>query len=180
MSISFSLPLCLNPSEESKAPLSPPVTNYVESSDKKCKCGPAVCRWEMPCKPLYAHERCHSGPCVQMRDPRQVPVCTWEMPCRPPALKSRLGGWGEHSLFLWFFFSWLLEAASGLWALVPAFSREDVRVMYVISSIGPRTLDQAPVFACWTAEQDKLTCPVGHLVFSTQPGIQEVSEVFAS
>lgn len=47
-----------------------------------------------------------------------------------------------------FFFSWLLEASSGLWALVPAFSREDVRVMYVISPIGPRTLDQAPVFAC--------------------------------
>lgn len=52
------------------------------------------------------------------------------------------------TLIVFVFFSWLLEAASGLWALVPAFSREDVRVMYVISPIGPRTLDQAPVFAC--------------------------------
>lgn len=86
----------------------------------------------------------------------------------------------EHSLIVFVFFSWLLEASSGLWALVPAFSREDVRVVCVISPIGPRTLDQAPVFACWTAEWDKLTCPAGHLVFSTQPGIQEVSEVFAS
>lgn len=104
-------------------------------------------------------------------------VCTWEMLCRPPDLKSK--AWRVRGRLSFFF--WLLEVTSILWPLhLPPSLYEDRRVMYGMSPIGTRALGQTLIFASWTAKQDKLTHPVGHSVLSTQPGMQDVTEVFVN